>query len=71
MDTKGDATMESDAASATLQATLHAALLALPEALARGDEAELAALLAKVVKDWQPSAPCTDHRQDRSSVPLR
>jgi len=71
MDTKGDATMESDAASATLQATLHAALLALPEALARGDEAELAVLLANVVKDWQPSAPCPDHRQDRSSVPLQ
>jgi FlaA1/EpsC-like NDP-sugar epimerase len=67
VDTKGDATMESDAASATLPATL----AALPEALARGDEAELAALLAKVVKDWQPSAPCRDHRQDRSSVPLQ
>jgi FlaA1/EpsC-like NDP-sugar epimerase len=67
VDTNGDATMESDAASATLPATL----AALPEALARGDEAELAALLAKVVKDWQPSAPCRDHRQDRSSVPLQ
>ena len=36
---------------------LQSALAALPSALARGDEAELMALLASVVQEWQPHQP--------------
>ena len=39
--------------------SLRTALAALPAALARGDEAEMTALLASVVREWQPHRPAT------------